>query len=285
MTPTRKLRNMHDAERQRLVYKAVRHVVAWQAFKLNWHFFKSSRTSQSRGWRLYDAKPLLLPPSTTQISAPLGNLSTAFCISCFPPNGSERRSTRTGRNATVRFRQSRRKIAPGPNALETPTLSKATKSVAKHVADRQKNTSAAAVCSAITCTQRCPCIRTTTTSKTLRAAWYERAQRPHSVSRGSKQVNVPPGVLVGKHHRRRRRRQFRHYVKTRQRGGNIDSSFRLKQPSCSVDGIFTFSGVKGSREPLMTSDGNSWFASFPVGFPPPPMYTTPSTHSGLASVN
>lgn len=46
----------------------------------------------------------------------------------------------------------------------------------------------------------------------------------------------------------------------------------------------TFSGVNGSREPLITSDGKSSFESFPVGFTLP-IYTTPLTHSGLASVN
>lgn len=42
----------------------------------------ASRTSQSRGWRVYDAKPLWFPPSTTQVSVPSGKFFSPFWMSC-----------------------------------------------------------------------------------------------------------------------------------------------------------------------------------------------------------
>lgn len=63
---------------------------------------------------------------------------------------------------------------------------------------------------------------------------------------------------------------------------SVYSGNSFKQPQKSTS---TFSMVNGSREPLMTRDGRSKPASFPATPLPPPMKTTPLTHSGLACAN
>lgn len=260
---------------------------------------KSSRTSQSRGWRLYDAKPLWFPPSTTQISTPLGNLSTAFCISCFPAedSSSERSSTGAGaqRNAAVFFQTA--PICMRYNARHLK-LSKRRQCRAKRpraweltYTERQKNTSHGSGSS-------------TRSPNTSTSMWTTTTRKNLAQQCGTKRRNVliiPSKIGTSEHHLSTLGGAggqalhtdvdaYRHLFNTRDSGcakRNTSTSFRFHRPSCTVGGYYccTFSGVKGSREPLMTSDGNSWFASFPVVLPPPPMYTTPLTHSGLASEN
>lgn len=93
-----------------------------QRLDLNWHLYEPSRTSQSRGWQLYDAKPLLFPPSTTQISAPLGNLSTAFRMSCLPRMAASGTARGRGRNAQRYICQDREAVCTlllGPNISQS----------------------------------------------------------------------------------------------------------------------------------------------------------------------